>query len=93
MCREMFDKHLGLLEATLATLAPEAVTVVREQATAMMRNLARGGSVTHDDRACVMGDQSFGDLLARKCRAKFLPCILTRTSRKKTETEYFLFVQ
>ena len=100
MCREMFDKHWSLLEATLATFIPEAVTVVREPAIAMMRDIARAGyvgqcrtSVTQDDYTYVVGDQSFEDLLARECRAQFLPGILTRTSRKKAETKYFLFVQ
>jgi len=41
----MFDKHWSLLEATLTTLIPEAVTVVREPAIAMMRDIARAGCV------------------------------------------------
>ena len=59
----MFDKHWSLLEATLATFIPEAVTVVREPAIAMMRDIARAGyvgqcrtSVTQDDYTCVVGD-------------------------------------
>lgn len=96
----MFDKHWSLLEATLTTLIPEAVTVVRAPAIALMRDIARAGyvgqcrtSVTQDDHTCVVGAQSFGNLLARKCRTQFLPGILTRAPRKMAATEYFLFVQ